>query len=372
MLGLFMITACNTEETNTEENQTGMLIAGMEVIINAGDEAGTSGGMVAGAEAGTEAGITAGEEAGMTAGAQMSLSTDYSQIRLNEIAPKGNPFDWVELINLSNQRINLAECFLSDDPDDLMKYELPTGVESQVPAQGFVLMILNDDSTGFALGSAEGVYVSDPNGMIIDQIEYTSEQAIENTTLGRLPDGTGEWQILYTETPNAPNMAGMGPVCGDGLCDNGEVCEEDCIVCGDGFCDLGEVCELDCQTNYTLVINEVIAAGMPDGIELVNIGDDTLDLSDVFITDDRNEPNKARLSGLIEPNQYLWIEVSDEGLGFKLKGDEEVFIFDEEGRLIDGVDWVEGDSPEGQSYRRTPDIVGSFMTGSSSPGLEND
>ena len=45
--------------------------------------------------------------------------------------------------------------------------------------------------------------------------------------------------------PDAPPP----PVCGDGVCDVGEVCEPDCCdhVCGDGMCGTDEECPADCD-----------------------------------------------------------------------------------------------------------------------------
>lgn len=349
---LFLVTCDDNSKPNGEQ-EGGMSLAGDEVVITAGEEVIITGGDVAGNEQG-------GQQA------------DYSLIKLNEIASKGVPYDWVEVINLSDEDIDLAQCTISDQLDEQDQYTLPSGVESIVPAQGFALIIVTSDSTGFGLGSEEGFYLSTPAGVLIDSVEYGREMSIEGTTYGRLPDGTGEWTLLYTETPAAPNMLGIEPVCGDGVCDITENCEADCIVCGDGLCDLGEVCDEDCQVDIELVINEVIAAGQPDGVELVNMGDEPIDLSDIYLSDDRSEPFKGSLMGVLEPNAYLWIEVSDDTLGFKLKSDEEVIISNTDGLMIDGVDWDEGDSPADNSYRRIPDIVGEFSTGASSPGEPNE
>ena len=186
------------------------------------------------------------------------------------------------------------------------------------------------------------------------------------------PMGTGEWEVLYAESPSAPNTRGDEPVCGDGVCEISESCDEDCIVCGDGYCDLGEACSMDCQLDIPLVINEIVAAGMPDGAEIVNTGMEEIDLSMVYITDDRTVPFKFNLSGVITAGEYLWLEISDETVGFKLKGDEAFYLFDPDRLLIDGVDWEEGDAPEGQSYQRSPDLSGPFITDSPSPGQTND
>ena len=361
-----LFVACDQTGNTVDEADMTMSVAGEEVIIPAGDEAGTEAGEMAGIQAGTLAGIEqGGDEGGMQA-------VDYSFIKLNEINSKGDPFDWVELINLSDQEIDLQGCMLSDRLDEPNRFILPEGVESQIPAQGFLLLLVATDATGFALGNEEGVYLSNPQGELIDSIEYGPEMSLAGTTYGRFPDGTGDWEVLYAETPSAPNSQGTAPVCGDGICELSESCDEDCIVCGDGFCDIGEECAQDCQLDIPLVINEVLAAGSPDGVEIVNTGTEAIELSDIFITDDVMVPFKANLSGMINGGEYLWLEISDETVGFKLKGDEAFYLFDDQGLMIDGVDWEEGDSPEGQSYQRSPDLNGPFVTQTPSPGQANE
>ena len=68
-------------------------LAGEEVVIAAGND-----------EAGTE--MNANTEAG-------SEVNDYTSIKLNEINSKGDPFDWIEFFNLSDQEIDLQGCMLS-------------------------------------------------------------------------------------------------------------------------------------------------------------------------------------------------------------------------------------------------------------------
>ena len=363
----FYLVACDQDSTDPTNTDMDSDLAG-EDGMRAGNDSGTEAGDDSGTEAGND---EAGTElsANSEAGAEM---VDYASVKLNEINSKGEPFDWVELMNLSDQDLDLQGCMLSDKEDELDKYIFPEGVESIVPAQSFLLVLVNPDSTSFALGREEGVYLSDPDGTLIDSITYGSEMSIAGTTYGRLPDGTGDWELLYSESPSAPNTLGTEPVCGDGVCEISESCDDDCIVCGDGVCDIGEECSSDCQLDVPLVINEIVASGTPDGIEVVNIGMEDIDLSTIYLSDDRTVPYKYNLSGMITAGEYLWIEISDETVGFKLKGDEEVYLFDGDGLMIDGVDWEEGDAPEGQSYQRSPDLSGPFVTQSPSPGQANN
>jgi hypothetical protein len=122
-----------------------------------------------------------------------------------------------------------------------------------------------------------------------------------------------------------------------------------------------------------LVINEIAAAGDPeDWVELYYLGEGQLDLGVFFLSDDLSEPQKASLQGLsIESGSFLWIEVSDATLGFKLGKDEALYLSNQAGVLVDFVDWEEFDSPAGQSYARQPDGSGDFATSTPTPGESN-
>lgn len=113
-----------------------------------------------------------------------------------------------------------------------------------------------------------------------------------------------------------------------------------------------------------LIINEVAAKGDPDDwVELYNAGNEEIDLTKVYITDDlAAQANKTALQGSIKPGEYKVVTLNDTFPGFKLGSDEEVGIFDEDGALIDSVDWADGDSPAGESYGRIPDKTGGFKT----------
>ena len=390
-----------------DDSGQGGEIAGEMTGGMAGDLAGDMAGDMAGTV--TLAGMEGGEvNAGGMGGEQPPLNA-YVGVWLNEINAQGEPFDWVEIINLREEAVDLSGCSLSDDLENPDRFVIPAGEDALIPAGGFALFILSPDSTGFALGSSELILLSSPDGQVIDMIEYEDGASPAGGSYGRLPDGTGMWQTLFNPSPAAHNDLGSAPVCGDaicapsedcpedctlcgdGLCDEGEVCPMDCSICGDGLCDEGEMCTVDCTpiecgdgicstgeycnadcvARIDLVINEIVAFGT-DGIEVVNVGEEVIELDQIFISDDPTLLQKASLSGQLQPDEYLWIEVTDNTLGFKLASDEAVYLSDVNGAIIDSVDWEEGDAPEGQSYRRIPDLVGDFQTGSPSLGEAND
>ncbi|MCA9548322.1 MAG: lamin tail domain-containing protein [Myxococcales bacterium] len=118
-------------------------------------------------------------------------------------------------------------------------------------------------------------------------------------------------------------------------------------------------------TRGQVVINEVAAKGDPvDWIELFNVDTHPVDLSGwTFVDDVTAEPPGAGTfpqGTVIQPGQFLQVEVSDEASGFKLAGDEELILFDADGQVADAVDWSDGDSPAGGSLARIPDGIGHF------------
>ncbi len=127
-----------------------------------------------------------------------------------------------------------------------------------------------------------------------------------------------------------------------------------------------------------LVINEVAAKGDPlDWFELYNaLDNDPIGLFGLVVADDLADPAKrvAFPPGTeIGPGEYLRFELDKDGWpGFALGGDEELGIWTLDGTLLAMVDWDEGQSGEGQSYARIPDITGGFQTVNNiTPGAPN-
>ena len=325
----------------------------------------------------------------------MSLpSTNLSLLRLNEVVAKGDPSDWVEIYNLGDVELDLSGCLLSDDPEQIDRGVIASQPSSIIPAQGFTVLLINDDTVGFKLGSAETLILSTPDGELIDQVSYEEGQSPEGGSYGRLPDGEGEFQTLYIQSPLSPNEAGSAPVCGDGQCevgedcvedcsfcgdgqcDEGEMCADDCATCGDGVCEEGEDCEIDCQviewgdglcsvgeeciedcTNDLAVkINEIVSWGAPDWVEFYNVSGEEINLEGYWISDDAEDPQKWVLDPLIiGAGGFASLDISDETVGFKLKKDEAFYLTSPDGVLVDSIDWEDGDCPENQSYGRLVD-----------------
>lgn len=113
-----------------------------------------------------------------------------------------------------------------------------------------------------------------------------------------------------------------------------------------------------------LVINEVVAAGTPDWVELKNTSGAAIDLTGCTISDDLMVVDKGSIPDgtMIPAGGYLVLDIADETVGFKISGDEAFGIFAPDGTPIDTTDWDEGESPEGGAWARLPDGTGEFAT----------
>jgi len=124
----------------------------------------------------------------------------------------GKYYDWVELVNVSDQSINLANYCLSDDPEEPGKFQLPN---KNLGAGDRIVIICSDNDrlvgsyiqANFTLGSDESwVYVSDAAGKIRDCLRI--DQVPAHYSVGR---ANGENVTNYFETPTPGRVNGGGP-----------------------------------------------------------------------------------------------------------------------------------------------------------------
>ena len=122
---------------------------------------------------------------------------------INEIlAHPGDPLqlDFVELYNHSNQSNDISGCVLSDDPRT-NRFVVPTG--THIPPRGFV--VFTETQLGFGLNAAgERVYLKNPDGSRVLDVVPFGDQA-SGVSLGRWPDGAGDFYLLGSRTPGAAN-----------------------------------------------------------------------------------------------------------------------------------------------------------------------
>lgn len=122
------------------------------------------------------------------------------RVRLNEVACKGT--DWVEIVSLENEPVDLAGYALTDDPEIASRFEvLPAG--SVIAPKGW--FSVQPERFGIACGS-ETVWLLDLERKVVDSIEVPVLS--EANTVGRFPDGTGPW-LITLPTRDEANQAAL-------------------------------------------------------------------------------------------------------------------------------------------------------------------
>lgn len=145
-----------------------------------------------------------------------------SPITINEVLATGsvsvNEFgdtaDWLEIYNAgTGLRMEAGEWYLSDEPADPLKYELPGLVLGE--QEHLVIwcdgqdVVLDGIHTSFQLAAEGGslALVRYTGGVtcLFDPIRYPAQEAAHGLSSGRAPDGTHAWVVLAFPTPGGPN-----------------------------------------------------------------------------------------------------------------------------------------------------------------------
>ena len=146
-------------------------------------------------------------------------SLDRTGVVVNEVlahtdAPQS---DSIELFNPTSASINISGWYLSDEGDDLFKYQISAG--TVIAAGGYLVFDESDfnaTSSGFALNGSEGdqVYLSQAVAgftLLQDAVEF--DATFNGESLGRLPNGTGRLtRLAETSFGSANGEAEVGPL----------------------------------------------------------------------------------------------------------------------------------------------------------------
>lgn len=111
-------------------------------------------------------------------------------------SPRLKRSDWIELYNTTDAPIDIAGFYISDDPADPYKYQLPIlsppsegPGEVLIPAHGHLVLWANDVQLPFRLANADynAVMISSPDGQWSDVFYYHAMNGRQS--VGRWPDG---------------------------------------------------------------------------------------------------------------------------------------------------------------------------------------
>lgn len=122
----------------------------------------------------------------------------------------GRTEDWIELYNTSDNFVNLSGYYLSNDPDEPLKWQITSGI---IPPNSRILVYCSnrDISSGSVFHAnfnltqlrPDHIVFSDPTGTVLESIPMYVTQL--NHSYGRVTDGSNQWGILTSPTPMQPN-----------------------------------------------------------------------------------------------------------------------------------------------------------------------
>jgi hypothetical protein len=117
--------------------------------------------------------------------------------------------DWFEIYNPGSEAVDMTGMYITDNPNNPTKWKVGDGVV--IPSGGYLVFMADSEPSqgprhaSWAL-SADGESVSlyDKDGRtLIDSVTFGPQAT--DVSYGRVPDGTGAWQMLAGATPGAAN-----------------------------------------------------------------------------------------------------------------------------------------------------------------------
>jgi hypothetical protein len=148
------------------------------------------------------------------------VHSDSSVVKINEVMaanktavkdPQGEYDDWIELVNLADEPVDVSGMYLTDGAENLRKWQFPPG--TVIGPRGWLVVWADEHTksldglhTSFKL-DVDGEQVllvdrDDQDNRILDQVQWTTLRA--DVAYGRTPDGMGEFRPLIA-TPGAAN-----------------------------------------------------------------------------------------------------------------------------------------------------------------------
>ena len=255
-------------------------------------------------------------------------------IVINEVESNGDATDWVEIMNVGTQSVDISGWYLLDNDPVGHKADVTPVAAGTTLASGALYVFEQNIDFTFGLGKADKAAIYDADGELVAEYEWAAHA---NGVYARIPDGTGEFQDFATATKGKKNKV-VTPV----------------------------------------VINEVQSNdpnGGPDWVELANPTDEVLDISGLVLKDNKDKDPYTIPDGTTIPaNGFLVIYQDDsgaEGFAFGLGKGDSVRLF-EDGEQIAATTWPDG-SHTNPTWGLYPDVNGSSYqnTLEATPGAAN-
>ena len=150
----------------------------------------------------------------------MSPTAKNSDVIINEFMasntnsimdPQGGHDDWIELYNTSENPINLAGMYLSDDLANPRKWQFPK--QTTITPKGYLIVWADSDDgsqtelhANFNLSkNGETLILVDTDerhNQVLDAVKFGAQK--QDTAIGRVPNGSGDFKAAEM-TPGSPN-----------------------------------------------------------------------------------------------------------------------------------------------------------------------
>jgi len=140
----------------------------------------------------------------------------FGEIKINEIYPDNDPHEWVELINMARDEVNINGYFLSDG-DNLFKIER----EKPLKPMEIILIVApgsdgkwpkyqepNNKNWGISKKKQEAVMILDPQKQMIVDFMFKPEKKDNFISFGRYPDGNDDLHFFSKPTKGDSNKMG--------------------------------------------------------------------------------------------------------------------------------------------------------------------
>jgi len=154
------------------------------------------------------------------------VSFAYDRISINEV--NSNPAlgnDWIELYNPTDDPINLAGMYLSDDHYDERIWQIPSDnpIATTIPSDGYLVVEYSNDYSQPTIisdiltipeniGGEDIINLYDPDGTIVDSVilDDSAHSDDPDLSFSMCPDGGDEY-IATNQTRDSPNDCGQNP-----------------------------------------------------------------------------------------------------------------------------------------------------------------
>lgn len=263
--------------------------------------------------------------------------TGNSNLVINEV--NSSPDDWVELINIGTNDIDISGYEIRDNSDD-HRWKFPAG--STIKAGEFFVVdagdtgLIYDDQSGnyventfeaaIGIGSGDSIRIYDKEGKLLDECSWTEHASFGGdaalASIGRYPDGTGSFS-LTKETKGTQN---------------------------DWY-------------KPEVVINEVESNDdETDWVEILNVGTVAVDISGWHLYDDDPVGHAADITPvangtILNPGEFYVFD-QNKDFTFGLGKADQATIYNKDGVVIAEYSWS---AHANGVYARIPDGTGDFV-----------